>query len=74
MNNFSSSIVKDKNIGNLFGNITFSSTIQYNDEGIFYNFINTGSSNSVGIGFNFGWYGQSMYVSDNIGIGSSTQI
>ena len=74
MTNASVSLVDNEFVTAVFGNISFTTTKQYNEPGVFYSFINIGSNNSIGVGFNWGWYGQNIYVSNNIGVGSDVQI
>ena len=76
MTNHSTTLVDDILFGMVLGNISHTTTTQHNDAGTFYIYSNIGNStSSVGIGFNIkNWYGQSRYISTNLGIGSSTQI
>ena len=60
----------------VFGNITYTTTIQHNRSGLVFAFVNEGNSvSSVGVGFNLGnQFGASLYVSSNIGLGLNVQI
>ena len=70
------SLIKDPVISGIFGNISYTTTIQLNSAETFYSFSNIGNDGySAGVGFNFGnWYGGSLYVSSDIGFGSSWQL
>jgi len=70
------SLIKDPIISWIFGNISYTTTIQLNSAETFYSFSNIGNDGySAGVGFNFGnWYGGSVYVSSDIGFGSSWQL
>lgn len=63
-------------IKSLLGNISITETKQMNDAGSFYSFYDHGNDGySFGIGVNAGnWFGASIYISNNIGIGNSIQI
>lgn len=58
------------------GNISYTVTTQWNESEAFYTYGNVGNGGaSYGAGMNLGgWYGRSVYVSSNIGIGTSTQL
>lgn len=76
MTNYSTTLVDNVLFGIVIGNISHTTTIQHNDAGMFYAYANFGNStSSVGIGFNINnFYGASIYVSSNAGIGTSMQI
>lgn len=76
MIHYSKSITDNILIGMAVGNITHTITTQFNNVGIIYAYSNIGNStSSVGIGLNIKkWYGVSLYISSNIGIGSNVQI
>ena len=69
------SLIKDPIISWIFGNISYTSTVQLNSAETFYSFSNIGNDGySAGIGFNIGnRYGGSIYISSDIGFGSSWQ-
>ena len=73
---YSTTIVDNVLVGMLLGNISHTITIQYNNSQLLYAYSNIGNrTDSFGIGFNINnWYGSNIYVSSNIGIGSSVQI
>lgn len=60
----------------IIGNVSKTITTQYIDAGILYVYNNIGNStSSVGVGFNIkNWYGVSVYVGSNLGVGSSVQV
>ncbi len=65
-----------KGVGYLIGDIKYTATKQQEESGILYSFRNKSHDGaSIGIGFNIkNWYGSSVYLSNNIGIGRSLQI
>ena len=70
------SLVKDPIMAGLIGNITYTVTTQHNPAETFYSFTNVSKDGySVGVGMNLSnWYGASVYVSSDIGFGSSWQL
>ena len=70
------SLIKDPTMAKALGNITYGVTIQHNSPETFYSFSNVGKDgSSVGFGTNFGnWYGYSVYLTSDIGFGSSWQL
>ena len=76
MTNYSTTLVDNILFGMVLGNISHTTTIQHNNSGVYYAYLNIGNStSSVGLGLNIkDWYGLNAYVSSNIGIGSSIQL
>ena len=76
MTHYTVSLIKDPIISGIFGNISYTTTVQLNSAETFYSFSNIGNDGySDGVGFNLGnWYGGSLYVSSDIGFGSSWQL
>ena len=70
------SLIQDPILSGVFGNISYTTTVQLNSAETFYSFSNIGNDGySTGVGVNFGnWYGASVYVSSDIGFGSSWQL
>lgn len=75
MANYSTTLVDNVLFGMALGNISHTITTQHNEAGMFYAYSNIGNStSSVGAGLNIKkWYGLNVYLSSNIGIGSSVQ-
>ena len=76
MTHYTTSLIKNPFISWMLGNISYTKTVQLNSAETFYSFSNIGNDGySAGVGFNFGnWYGGSVYVSSDIGFGSSWQL
>ena len=76
MTHYTTSLIKNPFISWMLGNISYTKTVQLNSAETFYSFSNIGNDGySAGVGFNFGnWYGRSVYVSSDIGFGSSWQL
>ena len=76
MTHYTVSLIKDPIISGIFGNISYTTTVQLNSAETFYSFSNIGNDGySVGVGVNLGnWYGSSFYVSSDYGFGSSWQV
>ena len=76
MTHFKAPLIKNAFIGRVFGNISYTTTMQLNPAGLFYSFANVGNSgSSYGVGLNLGnVLGLNAYVSSDIGIGVNTQI
>ncbi len=76
MTNLSTILFDNVLIGMALGNISHTITMQHNDYGVFYAYSNIGNStSSVGVGLNIkDWYGLNVYMSSNVGIGSSMQL
>lgn len=76
MTHYTVSLIKDPIISGIFGNISYTTTVQLNSAETFYSFSNIGNDGySVGVGVNLGnWYGSSFCVSSDYGFGSSWQV
>ena len=76
MTHYTTSLIENEFIGSLFGNISYTVTTQLNDSEMFYSYSNIGNGGySAGVGMNLGnWYGISVYVSSNLGFGTSMQL
>lgn len=70
------SLIEDPVISRIFGNISYTRTVQLNSPQTFYSFSNIGNDGySAGVGMNLGnWYGASVYATSDIGFGSSWQL
>ena len=76
MMHYTRSIMPNRMIGGLFGNISYTATTQMNNPETFYTYSNVGNSGvSYGAGMNLGdWLGISGYLSSNVGIGVNVQV
>ena len=76
MKHHTTSFVSNALIGGFFGNFSYTVTKQLNEAEGFYYYGNVGNGwASYGVGMNWGdWYGMNVYVSENIGIGTSAQL
>ena len=62
--------------GNLFGNVSITTTKQLNDAGLFYFFSDYGNDNTgIGLNMNFtSWYGIGIHITSDIGFGTYFQL
>ena len=76
MNHYTTSLIENKTIGSLIGNVSYTVTTQSQNSKKFYLYDNIGNDGcSKGIGFNLSeWYGVNWYYSSDFGIGRSVQI
>ena len=76
MNHYTTSLIENKMIGSLIGNVSYTVTTQSQNSKKFYLYNNIGNDGySTGIGFNLSeWYGVSWYRSSGYGIGRNVQI
>ena len=76
MVNNTNKVIDNKLISWFVGNFSHKTTIQLSPSETFYTYSNIGNGgNSIGFGIDFGrWYGVTMHISDNIGIGSDVRL
>jgi RHS repeat-associated protein len=76
MTHHTTSLLENAFLGGFWGNISYTITTQWNESEAFYSYHNVGNDGaSYGVGINLNsWYGRSVYLSSNIGIGNSTQL
>ncbi|MDE5539331.1 MAG: RHS repeat-associated core domain-containing protein [Bacilli bacterium] len=76
MSHYTKFLINDSILSKIIGNISYTATVQLNQANTFYSFNNIGNDGfSTGVGMSFGnWYNASIYVTSDIGFGSSWQL